>query len=519
MMRSLFAAVSGLRNHQLSLNVIGNNISNINTIGFKSGRALFQEMLSETIQGASRPNANRAGTNPVQVGLGMAVASVDSRFSQGQLELTGNMLDMAVQGDGFFVMRDGGREYFGRAGAFGFDGDGRLTAGQGLLVQGWLANEDGVLGSSTALTDIALPFGQKSPARATESIRLQSNLDASADALSTITRTGALRALAQPTDNLTSLFDSSGRPLGVQDGDVVTVSFAGTADTRVSDLSIGSMPMDLLDGDVITVNDGTGTATITFDDTWTLSTFAQQVQAALASIPTGETDIAVSVNADGSLGFDNPAGGNARSVTVSLSVAGRDAFNQFVDSVPVINGTSTARSEATSVRESFTHGSQFQNVNDLAASIQSALNLGSAGAAVSFIGGQFVYDNSVGSQDLVNVSIERNGATTSFTEAMGLSSDNLSIGETRQSDRLLDVAAREDNIADLYSAQGVHLGLATGDLFTFDSQIGGAQSAQATFSVVNTGDGGTGDRIVQSLGGLLDELEDVLGLTIAGGAD
>ena len=79
MMRSLFAAVSGLRNHQLSLSVIGNNIANVNTIGFKTSRAIFQEMLSETLQGASRPSDRAAGTNPIQVGLGMAVSlRVDS---------------------------------------------------------------------------------------------------------------------------------------------------------------------------------------------------------------------------------------------------------------------------------------------------------------------------------------------------------------------------------------------------------------------------------------------------------
>ena len=88
MMRSLFAAVSGLRNHQLSLSVIGNNIANINTVGFKTGRTVFQEMLSETIQGASRSSDSRAGTNPLQVGLGMSVASVSNNFGQGQLPLS-----------------------------------------------------------------------------------------------------------------------------------------------------------------------------------------------------------------------------------------------------------------------------------------------------------------------------------------------------------------------------------------------------------------------------------------------
>ena len=234
MMRSLFAAVSGLRNHQLSLSVIGNNISNINTIGFKTGRALFQQMLSQTVRGATSPTTETGGTNPLQIGLGMSVSTVANSFEQGQLQATGNMLDMAIEGEGFFVSRSGDRRYFSRAGAFTFDAQGRLTTTTGLLVQGWLANPTGVITSGAALGDITLPFGQKSPAQATTTLRLASNLDAGAEALGTILESNTLRATAQSSATLGALFDSSGRALGIETGEMIEISYAGTAATQLA---------------------------------------------------------------------------------------------------------------------------------------------------------------------------------------------------------------------------------------------------------------------------------------------
>jgi len=516
MMRSLFAAVSGLRNHQMSLSVIGNNIANINTIGFKAGRALFQEMLTETIQGASRPSEYSAGMNPIQVGLGMSVATVSQSFGQGQLQLTGNMMDMAVQGEGFFVLREGGQNFYGRAGAFGFDGDGRLTAGQGLLVQGWMANDDGQLSSGAAVGDIELPFGQKSPARATTEIRLQSNLDAAAEALSTITQTNPFLARALSTDGIENLSNSTGQDLGVQLGDALTVSFAGTGDSLVTNLSVDNAPMDLLNGDVISVSDGLGSTNITFDDSWTLSNLAAQVQAALATLG-NETDVTVSVNADGSLLFSNPSGGNNVDLTVSLSVSGRSVFNTFVASEPVINGTNTARSSATSVNRTIVVGTHFANLNDLAASLEQTLQLGSVGASVVFDNGQFVYDNSGGSQNLVNLTISRPGSSGTFTAAMALNGGNLDVGQTRQSSLLLDSASEADDLVNLYTLQGTHLGLNTGNVFSFDAREAGSPIPQLTLSVVGTGDGSNSDQSVQTLGGLLEELEVALGLTTNGG--
>ena len=182
MMASLFAGVSGLKNHQVRMNVIGNNIANINTIGFKSSRVNFQEALVQTFKGAGRPTSVNGGTNAVQIGLGMQVAAIDNLFQQGGLETTGQISDLAIQGSGFFILSDANNnKFYSRAGAFGFDGDSNLVdPATGLFVLGKMADSSGQISSLATIGRITLPFGQQDPARATQEITLASNLDASA---------------------------------------------------------------------------------------------------------------------------------------------------------------------------------------------------------------------------------------------------------------------------------------------------------------------------------------------------
>ena len=115
MMRSLYAGVSGLQNHQTRMDVIGNNISNVNTYGFKKGRATFQDMISQQLSGAARPTEEVGGVNPKEVGLGMSVATIDTIFTQGNLQTTGNGTDLAIQGNGFFVMKNGDQTFYTRS--------------------------------------------------------------------------------------------------------------------------------------------------------------------------------------------------------------------------------------------------------------------------------------------------------------------------------------------------------------------------------------------------------------------
>ncbi len=181
MMRSLYSGVSGMQNHQTRMDVIGNNISNVNTTGFKRGRVNFHDLLSQQMSGAARPTDEVGGVNPKEVGLGMNIASIDTIHTQGSLQTTGVQTDVAIQGNGFFIMRSGERQYYTRAGNFGVDSAGTLVnPANGMRVQGWQAQEiDGqlVLDTSAQPGDLVIPVGQKIDARATSSVNYACNLD------------------------------------------------------------------------------------------------------------------------------------------------------------------------------------------------------------------------------------------------------------------------------------------------------------------------------------------------------
>jgi flagellar hook protein FlgE len=211
MLRSMFSAISGLRGHQVMMDVIGNNIANVNTVGFKAGRVNFQDILSQTFRGASAPNGGLGSINPAQVGLGMTVAGIDVLHTQGNLQSTGRLTDMAIQGDGFFVLSDGGRNYFTRDGAFDISLDGSLVnPALGLKVQGWVANAAGVVDTTTATTNVMIPLGQRTTALPTSTTQARGNLDAGA----------AVGATASTTLNI---YDS----LGVRHS--IKVTFTKTA--------------------------------------------------------------------------------------------------------------------------------------------------------------------------------------------------------------------------------------------------------------------------------------------------
>ncbi|MDO0821787.1 flagellar hook protein FlgE [Desulfosporosinus nitroreducens] len=138
MMRSLYSAISGLKNHQVKMDVIGNNIANVNTAGFKRSRVSFATELSQTLKGASAPSPAQGGTNAMQVGLGMRIGSIDQIMTQGSSQSTGKATDMMLQGTGFFVLNNNGQQVYTRAGGFGQDSDGTLIdPATGAKVQGF----------------------------------------------------------------------------------------------------------------------------------------------------------------------------------------------------------------------------------------------------------------------------------------------------------------------------------------------------------------------------------------------
>jgi flagellar hook protein FlgE len=180
MLRSLFSGISGLRSHQTMMDVTGNNIANVNTVGYKSSQTLFQDTLSQVLQSAGAPTDERGGTNPAQVGLGVRLAGITTNFGQGAAQLTGRSTDMMISGDGFFVVRSGSEQLYTRAGSLSFDAQGRLVAPGGGFLQGWNA-VDGVVDTNAPLGNLTLPVGQLMPPVATTEVGVTGNLWAAAD--------------------------------------------------------------------------------------------------------------------------------------------------------------------------------------------------------------------------------------------------------------------------------------------------------------------------------------------------
>ncbi|MCK4546017.1 MAG: flagellar hook-basal body complex protein [Candidatus Eisenbacteria sp.] len=181
MLGCFYSAVSGVQGHLFSMNVVGNNIANVNTNGFKSGRVRFRETFVQTLRDAAAPRNELGGRSAIQMGLGMEIASVDTNQSQGMLQQTGIVTDLGIDGEGYFVLTDGNRQYYTRSGNFVFDADGYLTSpSNGMIVQGWLAGARGEIPAGAPLEKLQLPFGERVPARATTGVQFSGNLDAEA---------------------------------------------------------------------------------------------------------------------------------------------------------------------------------------------------------------------------------------------------------------------------------------------------------------------------------------------------
>jgi flagellar hook protein FlgE len=182
-LRSMYSGVSGLRSHQTMMDVVGNNLANINTAGYKSSAVVFQDVLSQTVANAGAPAEGGGGTNPAQVGLGTRIGGISTSWTQGASQLTGRATDLAIQGDGFFVVQQGAEQLYTRAGSFNFDASGRLVTSSGAAVLGWAAT-DGVINPNGQLQPLQLPIGQTMAPTPTDLVRLGGNLPATSGASS-----------------------------------------------------------------------------------------------------------------------------------------------------------------------------------------------------------------------------------------------------------------------------------------------------------------------------------------------
>lgn len=240
MMRSLSMAIASLRNHQTFMDVISSNIANVNTTGYKTARVQFQELLSQTIRGSSAPRGGLGGLNPVQISLGMALGGIDTFFTQGSLKDTGRLTDLAIQGDGFFVLNSGDGFAYARDGNLDVGLDGSLLhLTTGLKIQGWAADPNtGVIDTTQPIGNINVPLGQR-VARATSLMDLQGNIDAST-------------AIGDTLSSRMTIYDSLGTEHEIMLS--MTKSSANTWDWSVSDPNAGS-------SEITSISNNSGTVT------------------------------------------------------------------------------------------------------------------------------------------------------------------------------------------------------------------------------------------------------------------
>ncbi len=246
MSSSLLAGVSGLSASQEMLDVVGNNLANLNTTGFKSQAALFSDLLYQTLSPASSSSTG-GGTNPIQVGFGTMTSTIENNFTQGALTTTGNPLDVALQGQGYFVANNGTQDVYTRAGAFNIDASGYLVD----PATGYKIQRFGTVGEGTSTTpgfqtpgddDIQIPMSTGIPAQATSTITLQGNLSAqdSGPLAEVLTSSSPFQTSGGPATTSTLLNSLTGNTTPYQTGDTIDLTGKTSSGSAVNTtLSVG----------------------------------------------------------------------------------------------------------------------------------------------------------------------------------------------------------------------------------------------------------------------------------------
>ncbi|WP_405759824.1 flagellar hook protein FlgE [Anaerovibrio slackiae] len=230
MMRSLYSGVSGLKNHQTRMDVVGNNISNVNTTGFKSSRVTFSDTLSQTLSGAASPQGNLGGTNPKQIGLGSSLSSIDTLFTDGSVQSTGVNTDLCLSGSGLFIVKDGDLSYYTRNGNFKFDKEGYYVNSDGMKVAGWMAGKAGdAINTNGEPGEICIPTGKTMAASATTEAKLTKNLNAAETTITKLTMTKA--------DGTVATFDTTGTTQSVDGTTYISATLTMSDGTVVTETS------------------------------------------------------------------------------------------------------------------------------------------------------------------------------------------------------------------------------------------------------------------------------------------
>ena len=244
---AMLVGATGLHSNQYMIDTIGDNIANVNTTAFKSQRSLFETLFYRTLDGGSAPAENFGGTNPKQVGYGSGLASLQRSFAQGSLNPTGIKSDLAVDGNGFFILQTPSvDQVYTRDGSFNLDQNNTLVSADGSFVQGYAADSDGTIVEGT-LSNLAIPLGTQREAVATTEVTMDGNLDAASveASVAAVLTSGALvtagGTAATTSTTLTDLVDGSGVPLFATGDEVVIDGWAkGGVDLPVVQFVVGT---------------------------------------------------------------------------------------------------------------------------------------------------------------------------------------------------------------------------------------------------------------------------------------
>jgi flagellar hook protein FlgE len=499
------------------MDVEGNNIANVNTTGFKYSRANFSNLLSQTSTIATAPQGDLGGQNAMQIGLGTQVSTVTTLFEQGSIETTDKTTDLAIQGDGFFIVSpDGGDTYkYTRNGDFNFDADGNFVDSNGYIIQGWLRDDDtGVIDSTEPIQSITISSGLTTPAQATSYISLQANLNSgsSVENMTTIYSLDSIHGgvdldgdgvldttrsendegddlfdsdgnLYERGQDFGVLFDSGGDSLNMQEGDGIWVSYAEATytDTVASVAAAGTYTVTV-NGKTISITlDGTNTST---DDD------AQDIATAINAY-TDETGVEVTVTGS-QLTFsnDNSSGQTKSTKNINIDWGDEDAsgvsaafglqskevytafYYQYTDSgASPTGGTTPSTDDETLTARTFTttedlryamQNDAINNVNYDADADAGEVNVADTNTGVEVTinsSGQFQITNESGAYDMVIKVTGYENATNSvyenesFTDIMDALQGNLPVGSTQRTSESVYAATHASSI-EVYDSLG-----------------------------------------------------------------
>lgn len=303
MTKSLSAAITGINADQQWLDNIANNIANSNTVGYQSTSIQFADLLYQQSQGAGVPVVgNQGGTNPVVMGSGVRVASNNTNFGQGTMQQTGVSTDLAISGNGFLVVSQGGQNFYTRDGALQLDAAGQLVTSTGAIVQGWAPGANGQINQNSPLTGITIPQGQVASPKETQNITLGGNLAAGA---------------TNPVTVTTTAYDSLGDPIPI----TFTFTPSTTTNTWTVSATVPPAPGSTATGAQALTIGGANSQTVTFDPT------TGQIKAVSGS-ETGTNNLSIG-------GFANAGYNNLNTPTMNLdfpAVGSTNAVTQFAGS-------------------------------------------------------------------------------------------------------------------------------------------------------------------------------------------